>query len=66
MLAKQKTSLERGTRGENGDVRESAELLRQGAHSLGFSGHGVSFPGFLWPIFLLVAPVWSDSESLGV
>ena len=42
------------------------ELLCQEAHSLRFYGNGVSFLGFLWPIFLLVGPVWSDSESLGV
>ena len=31
------------------------------AHSLRFSGNGISVPGCLWPIILLVAPMWSDS-----
>ena len=30
------------------------------AHSLRFYGNGISFPGCLWPIILLVARMWSD------
>ena len=26
---------------------------------------GMDFPGFLWPIILLVAHIWSDSGSFG-
>ena len=51
-----KASLERSTQGENGEVREPRRTALPRGSQPQFYGDGVSFLGFLWPVFLLVPP----------